>query len=346
MMKVAIIGATGYGGVELTRILQNHPKVSIHSVHTSSQQGLALDQSYPHLQGITSHDLEDVDLEKIAKEVDLVFFATPSGVATELVPKVLELGCKVIDLSGDYRLKDPELYKTWYQMEVKDTLGLKQAVYGLSEWIEEDLTEVQLISNPGCFPTAVLLGLAPIMKTDFIDETSIIIDAKTGVSGAGRGLSRASHFSETNENTKIYKVNQHQHTPEIEQMLAKWHDQVAPVTFSTHLVPMTRGILATMYVHVKKPITTHELLELYQESYQDCYFVRIREQGVFPSTKEVYGSNYCDIGLDVDERTNRITIVSVIDNLMKGAAGQAVQNMNKMFGFAEQTGLEFIPIYP
>lgn len=345
-MKVAIIGATGYGGAELARILHQHPNVSIHSFHTSSQEGMAMRESYPHLQGILEHKLEAIDPEKIAAEVDLVFTATPSGISSKLVPELLKHNLKVIDLSGDYRLQNQADYKKWYKLEPGDQDILKEAVYGLTEWVETDLTQVQFVSNPGCFPTAVLLGLAPLVKNECIDAKSIIIDAKTGVSGAGRGLSAATHFSETNENVKIYKVNEHQHIPEIEQALSKWNKDVKAVTFSTHLVPMTRGIMATMYVNATKAINMKELLALYKESYQDNYFVRLREQGIFPSTKEVCGSNFCDISLAYDERTNRITIVSVIDNLMKGAAGQAVQNMNVMFGLDEKAGLEFVPAYP
>lgn len=345
-MKIAIIGATGYGGAELTRILHNHPNVTIHSFHTSSQQGTAFAESYPHLQDIALQNLEDINPEKIASEVDLVFMGTPSGISSQLVPEFMKHDVKIIDLSGDYRLKDQSAYKKWYKLEPGDEMVLKQAVYGLSEWVEEDLTKVQFVSNPGCFPTAVLLGLAPLMKTNLVDERSIIIDAKTGVSGAGRGLSTAAHFSETNENIKIYRVNEHQHTPEIEQTLSKWNQNVQAVTFSTHLVPMTRGIMATMYVNAKNEMSTSDLFSLYKESYQDSYFVRLREQGAYPSTKEVYGSNYCDMSLAYDERTNRITIVSVIDNLMKGAAGQAVQNMNKMLGLDEKAGLDVVPVYP
>ncbi len=345
-MKVAIIGATGYGGAELIRILHQHPEVSIHSFHTSSQEGLSISQSYPHLQTVVEKDLELIDPEKIAAEVDLVFTATPSGISSKLVPELLEAGLKVIDLSGDYRLKNSKAYEKWYKLEAGNKEVLEQTVYGLTEWLETDLEQTQFVSNPGCFPTAVLLGLAPLAINHLIDEQSIIIDAKTGVSGAGRSATAATHFPETNDNINIYRVNEHQHIPEIEQMLSHWNSNIEAVTFSTHLVPMTRGIMATMYANVSKEVNLEELFNLYHKSYEDNYFVRIREKGSFPSTKEVSGSNFCDISLAYDERTNRITIVSVIDNLMKGAAGQAVQNMNKMLGMDEKTGLNFIPVYP
>lgn len=345
-MKVAIIGATGYSGVELIRILHQHPAVTIHSFHTSSQQGKAIHDSYPHLQSVVELKLDEINPKKMAEEVDLVFTATPSGISTELVPALLDEGLRVIDISGDYRLKNIKQYEEWYQLSPAPEHIVEEAVYGLSEWVEADLTTTQLVANPGCFPTAVLLGLAPLIQHQIIEEDSIIIDAKTGVSGAGRKASPTTHFSETNENFSIYRVNQHQHIPEIEQMLLQWNESIQPITFSTHLAPMTRGIMATMYANNKSNLTIDELFALYEESYQDDYFVRIRPKGFFPSTKEVYGSNFCDISLALDERTNRITVVSVIDNLVKGAAGQAVQNMNKMLGLEEHIGLEFLPVYP
>lgn len=343
---MAIIGATGYGGAELVRILHRHPHVTIHSVHASSQQGEKLTNSFPHMNEIIDECLETVDIDEIASEVDLVFTATPSGVARELAPKFLERGVKVIDISGDFRITNKEIYEKWYGIEAAEEAYLQEAVYGLSEWVEEDLTKANLISNPGCFPTSALLGLAPLVREKLIDEKTIIVDAKTGVSGAGKGLSPATHFSETNDNLKIYKVNRHQHTPEIEQMLKRWNDSVEAITFSTHLVPMTRGIMSTIYATAKEPTSTKVLFELFHESYRDDYFVRIRKEGEFPTTKEVYGSNFCDISLDYDERTNRITVVSVIDNLVKGASGQAVQNMNKLLGIDEKTGIDFMPVYP
>lgn len=345
-MKVAIIGATGYGGAELVRILHRHPEVTIHSVHASSQHGEELASSFPHMNEIIDYRLEAVDMEKIASEVDLVFTATPSGVARDLAPQFLEKGVKVIDISGDFRIKNKEIYEKWYGIEAAEETYLLEAVYGLSEWIEEDLTNVNLISNPGCFPTSALLGLAPLVRENIVEEHTIIVDAKTGVSGAGKGLSPATHFSETNDNLKIYKVNRHQHTPEIEQMLTRWNRSVEAITFSTHLVPMTRGIMSTIYATAKEPTSTKALFEIFHESYKDDYFVRIRKEGEFPTTKEVYGSNFCDISLDYDERTNRITVVSVIDNLVKGASGQAVQNMNKLLGIDEKTGIDFMPVYP
>lgn len=344
-MKVAIIGATGYGGAELVRILHRHPKVSIHSIHATSMHGEKLSTVFPHMQHLIQDTLEEADLDKLAKEVDIVFTATPSGVAKNIAPLLVEKGVKVIDLSGDFRINNRETYKEWYKINAAEQEKLDQAVYGLTEWVEKDLQKANLIANPGCFPTAVLLGLAPLVKEGIIDENMIIIDAKTGVSGAGKSASQGTHFPETNDNLKIYKVHAHQHTPEIEEQLQNWNEKIGPVTFTTHLAPMTRGIMATMYLTAKESTTTKSLTELFQKQYKDNHFIRIQE-GRFPSTKEVSGSNFCDIAVAYDERTKRITVVSVIDNLVKGASGQAVQNMNKMLGFDEHEGIDFMPLFP
>lgn len=345
-MKIAIIGATGYSGMELIRLLAKHPHVSIHSIHTSSQQGQVIGDIYPHFNTVITHELEGIDVQELADSVELVFTATPSGVASTLAPKLLQAGLKVIDLSGDYRLKNSDTYKEWYGLDFGDESLIDEAVYGLTEWVDIDMTEKKFISNPGCFPTAVLLGLAPLVKGNMVKEDSIIIDAKTGVSGAGKSASAATHFPETHDNIKIYRVNEHQHLPEIEQMLKLWNDDVDTVTFSTHMVPMTRGIMATMYMNIKEDTNIDELVALFETHYQDEYFVRLRRQGTFPTTKEVSGSNFCDISLAYDERTKRVTVVAVIDNLVKGAAGQAIQNMNKMLGYDEKAGLDIVPVYP
>lgn len=345
-MKAAIIGATGYGGAELIRILQRHPNMSVHSVHATSLIGESLVNNYPHMQSFIDKNIEQVNITKIAKEVDVVFMATPSGVSTQMAAQFLAEEVKVIDLSGDFRIKDADIYSQWYGIEpAKDTL-IDQAVYGLTEWVEEDFSKIDLISNPGCYPTSALLGLAPVVKAGLVDLNSIIIDAKTGVSGAGKGLSQATHYSETNDNFKAYKINEHQHTPEIEEKIKNWNQGLEYITFTPHLAPMTRGIMSTMYMTATEKITEDQLIELYCEMYKEDYFVRIRKKGDHPTTKDVSGSNFCDISITYDERTNRITIISVIDNLVKGASGQAVQNMNKMFGFEEKAGIDFMPLFP
>lgn len=347
-IRAAIVGATGYGGVELIRLLQAHPRVDITSVISSSNPGVDIAEGFPHLTNIMIGKLDGIDPQLIASKADVVFLATPAGVAAELAPKLLEVGLKVIDISGDFRLKSPELYEKWYKRAAADPELLEEAVYGLSEvWGMEVNRTVRLLSNPGCFPTAILLGLIPAVAAGWIDPKSIIIDAKSGVSGAGRGLSLSSHFAEVNENFSAYKVNKHQHIPEIEQALSRVAGQPVVTTLTTHLVPMNRGIMATMYASVAGEARSDEdFVELYRQYYEDRPFVRVRKAGTWPATKHVTGSNYCDIGFAVDERTGRVTIISVIDNVVKGAAGQAIQNLNLMMGWDESTGLMFSPVYP
>lgn len=343
-MKASIIGTTGYGGAELLRILKNHPEFEISSIH-STRDNLAISDEYPHLIGIMNDQLQKIEPEKISESADIVFLATPSGVSGELAAQFVNKNIKIVDLSGDLRLPASE-YKQWYKKEPTSDRVINQAVYGLTEWNRDIVKDSHLISNPGCYPTATLLGLAPVVVEQLIEKDQIIIDAKSGISGAGRSLSRTSSFAEANENFTAYKVNQHQHTPEIEQQLKVWNKEMEAITFTTQLLPITRGIMATCYVKLKENYSTKQLVELYEHTYQQSPFVRVRPVGNYPSVKEVAGSNYCDIGLHVDERTGRMTIISVIDNLMKGAAGQAVQNANLMFGMEETTGLEMTPLYP
>lgn len=344
-MKVAVIGTTGYGGVELLRILQRHPVFHIQSIHSSRGEAPIWDE-YPHLYQINNQTLETIEPEKISEESDLVFLATPSGVSGQLAAQFAEMDIKVIDLSGDLRLKNQDDYVKWYKRDAAPKQVIDKAVYGLSEWNREQIAGADWISNPGCYSTSALLGLAPVVKENLIDTKSIIIDAKSGTSGAGRKPTRMNMMAEMSENFKIYKVNEHQHIPEIEQQLLYWNNEIQPITFSTHLLPISRGIMATIYVQLQKEMSITQLNELYQEQYKNDPFVRIYPEGHFPSIKNVWGSNYCDIGLHLDERTGRLTIVSVIDNLMKGAAGQAVQNANLMNGLDETTGIDFIPLYP
>lgn len=345
-LRAAIVGSTGYGGVELIRFLLGHPGVEITSVISASSAGTPITEGFPHLSEIVTQNLDGVDPKEIAEKADVVFTATPSGVSGKLVPELLAEGLKVIDLSGDFRIKDGAVYETWYKHEAPDAKLLDQATYGLAEIFGDDVKGKDFISNPGCYPTATLLGLIPAIHAGWIDPGTIIIDAKSGVSGAGRGLSLTNHYAEINENFKAYKVNKHQHIPEIEQCLSLIAGKPVTVTFTTHLVPMTRGIMTTMYAGLKGSHTEEDLIGLYREYYKGRPFVRIREKGKWPATKEVFGSNYCDIGFAVDERTGRLTIISVIDNVVKGAAGQAIQNLNLMMGWDESTGLHLSPIYP
>ena len=344
-MDVGIVGSTGYGGVELYRLLSTHPHVNECILYSSSLEGSPYVEQYPHLTGLSQEVVKPMMIEEM-QQLDFVFLAVPSGVSKELSQRLLGKRAKVIDLSGDLRLKNPAEYEEWYKGESAPTEILKKAVYGLTEMNRNAIGEAKLIANPGCFPTATLLGLAPLFHHELIDPQSIIIDAKTGLSGAGRKATLSSHFSETQENLRIYKVHEHQHIPEIEQQLKEWNMEAGPITFTTHLIPMTRGIMATIYAELTNGSTTEELQTVYQNFYRKQSFIRIRPMGQFPSTKEVSGTNFCDLSIKYDSRTNRVTIVSVIDNLVKGAAGQAVQNMNVMLGLDETTGLHHNPIYP
>ncbi|MBP1157779.1 MULTISPECIES: N-acetyl-gamma-glutamyl-phosphate reductase [unclassified Paenibacillus] len=345
-LRAAIIGSTGYGGVELIRLLLAHPHVAITSVISSSSAGAPIADGYPHLNQILTDKLDAVDVDLIREKADVVFLATPHGVSTELSPKLVDAGMKVIDISGDFRLKSGRDYETWYKHKPADPAYIEKAVYGLAEVFADEVRDAEFISNPGCYPTATLLGLAPIAASGLMDPKSVIADAKSGVSGAGRGLSLTVHYAEINENFLAYKVNKHQHTPEIEQTLSRLAGEEVVMTFTTHLVPMTRGILSTIYVNLKERRSEDEIFDLYRKYYEGRRFVRIRDKGKYPATKEVWGSNYCDIGLSLDPRTGRLTIISVIDNVVKGAAGQAIQNLNIMMGWDETTGLAFTPVYP
>lgn len=346
MLRVAIVGATGYSGIELIRLLHHHPHVKISKVISGSHEGQKLADIFPHLNNMELSTLEELEPAKLAREVDIVFFATPAGVSSKIIPLLIDLNVKCIDVSGDFRLRNPVEYTEWYQQPAADKSYLAQAVYGLSEEFSETIKTADLIANPGCYPTATLLGLIPGIKAGLIDLNSIVIDGKSGVSGAGRKATLGNSYSEVNENISAYKVGAHQHIPEIEQILSHVAGTKTMVNFTTHLIPLTRGMLCSIYTKLTQPITTDKVVELYQEYYQGQPFVRIRRAGNLPKTKEVLGSNYCDIGLVVDSRTNSLVIISVIDNLGKGAAGQAVQNMNIMQGWDQALGLELTPVFP
>lgn len=345
-LRAAIVGSTGYGGVELIRLLESHPNVEVTSVISSSNAGAPIAEGYPHLTEIRTDTLDPSDVGLIRTKADVVFLATPHGVSMKLAPEFLAAGLKVIDLSGDYRLKDGESYREWYKHESAPTADVERAVYGICELFGQEVAGASFISNPGCYATTAALGLYPAVQAGWIDPDTIIIDAKSGVSGAGRGLSLGNHFSEINENFKAYKVNKHQHTPEIEQTLSRAAGRPVTLTFTPHLVPMTRGIMCTTYASVTERRSDAEFVELYKRFYEGRSFVRVRQAGVIPATKEVWGSNYCDIGFSADPRTGRVTIVSVSDNLVKGAAGQAIQNLNLAMGWDETLGLRFAPAYP
>ena len=343
-MKVGIIGATGYGGLELIRLLHNHPAIEKLDLFTSSEVGTHFSNKYTHLMNIYDEQLLRIN-EKNLLDYDVIFTSTPSGVSSELLPSLIGKGPRLIDLSGDFRLKNPADYEQWYQKTPAPTGAIEQSVYGLTEWNEAAIKQASLIANPGCYPTAVLLSILPLIKECLIDPSFLIIDAKSGISGAGNKPSPMTNFSETNENTAIYKLHKHQHIPEIEQAIQHFADQTTPITFSTHLVPMTRGILATSYAPVMEGVTEVQLINALEETYKNDPFVRVIKETNKFGTNQVYGSNFCDIHVKVDPRTNRATIVSVIDNLVKGAAGQAIQNMNVQFGLDQTTGLMHVPLF-
>lgn len=342
MIEVGIVGGSGYGAIELVRLLQHHPLTNIKYVFSHSKEGQLVGETFPHLSQL---QLKFSALNPSTVSCDIIFFATPSNVSKHLIPDLLDKGIKVIDLSGDFRIKDKNTYKAYYHEYPAEDKYLKQAVYGLCEWMDEHQAPT-LIANPGCFPTATLLALAPLVKNHLIDTKNIIVDAKTGVSGAGRSTHLYTHFPELNENFKAYGVGKHKHLPEMNQFLSNISNQEINIRFTPHLVPMNRGILSTCYVTFKDKVTEAAIHELYQTHYANKPFVRIRESSNYPSTKEVQGSNYCDIGIYVDEASQTGIIISVIDNLVKGASGQAIQNMNRLFGLEEQTGLTMTPVYP
>lgn len=346
MIKVGIIGATGYTGVELVRILSRHPGVEIISLTSQTYSGQDFSSVFPGAANFTNLVLEPQDAEALAERCDVIFTALPHGVSMEVVETVVNKGKKVIDLGADYRFDDTAIYEQWYKVKHKTPELSKRSIYGLPEIHRGCIREAAVVGNPGCYPTSIILGLAPLLQKGLINTDSIIADSKSGVSGGGRGLNLAFHYAECNENFKAYNIGVHRHTPEIEQELGKLAKTEITISFTPHLVPMTRGILSTIYATPKVACSTEELLNLYKEFYQDEFFVRIHPPGQYPQTKWVYGSNFCDIGLTVDPRTNRVVVVSAIDNLVKGASGQAVQNLNVIFGLPEKSGLDFAPVFP
>ncbi|MDY0383253.1 N-acetyl-gamma-glutamyl-phosphate reductase [Trichlorobacter sp.] len=346
MITVAIVGASGYTGLELIRLLDRHPEVTITSVTSEQSAGRPISDLFPTLRGRCDLLLEPLDPATIAAKAELIFTALPHQAAMAVVPAFLEAGRKVIDLSADYRLHDPAVYGAWYEAHKNPEL-LQAAVYGLPELRRETIRPACLVANPGCYPTSIILGLKPLLDAGLIDPATIIADSGSGVSGAGRAAKVDSLYCEVNEGFKAYGVGGlHRHTPEIEQELSELAGQPVTITFTPHLVPMDRGILSTIYATPTRAVTTDELVALYAAAYRDEPFVRPLSKGQLPCTAFVRGSNFCDIGVTVDSRTNRVIVVSAIDNLVKGASGQAVQNMNLLCGFPETQGLEGLALYP
>lgn len=339
MISAAIHGASGYTGFELVRILLKHPEVKLVTVTSRKFAGVPLCEVFPALRETCSLVCEDMAEEEIGKGADVVFAALPHQASMDAVPSLLNAGAKVVDLSADFRFRDEKVYREWYQPHTAPEL-LEKAVYGLPELYRDEIKKSELVGNPGCYPTSVILAAAPLLKKGIIDPDSIIADSKSGVSGAGRGLSLATHFCEVNEGFKAYKVGEHRHTPEMEQELSILAGKPVRISFTPHLVPMTRGILSTVYASLDTGTKPDDISESFRDFYEDAPFVRILGEGVFPNTLYVRGTNYCDIGWKIDRRVNRIVVVSAIDNLTRGASGQAVCNMNLMFGLPETAGLD------
>jgi N-acetyl-gamma-glutamyl-phosphate reductase len=345
-MKIAIVGSSGYTGGELMRILLNHPRVTVTAITSEKSAGKPITSIFPHLAGLTSLVCEHLDPDTISKKSDVVFLALPHVTAQEVAFRFHKLGKKVVDLSADYRLSDPAAYAMWYEHTHQYPELLKDAVYGLPELHRDKIKKASLIANPGCYPTSAILGLAPLMHKSRVDLGSIVIDSTSGVSGAGRSPSLAHHFPEVNEGFMAYKVGTHRHTPEIEQELSALAGQQITLSFTPHLAPMNRGILTTIYAKQSSVSDTASLHALFQEYYKEDRFVRMLPLGQFPNVRNVRGSNFCDIGIYSDQRTGRAVVVTAIDNLVKGASGQAIQNMNLMMGFDEEEGLRFAGVCP
>lgn len=347
MIRVGILGVSGYGGGELLRFLSGHPKVEIMYLSSETYKGQDIGVALPNMRGFLKATCEGYDPKKAIERCDVIFAAQHNGWAMKEAKQFLDAGLKVIDLSADFRLRNPDDYEHWYKLTHASPDLIEQAVYGLPEIYAEQIAGARLVANPGCYVTSALLALAPLLADELIDPKTIIIDSKSGVSGAGRSkFCLDYHFSELNQNMKAYGIGVHRHTPEIEQELSALADVPVKVSFTPHLIPITRGILSTVYATTLGHWTTEDLLKAYKGFYAAAPFVVILDEGEYPATKSTFGSNFCEIGLKMDTRTNRVVAVSALDNLVKGMAGQAVQNMNLMCGFDQKTGLDFPGVCP
>ena len=346
MIKVGIIGATGYAGGELVRILMGHKDAEIVWYGSRSYVDQKYADVYRNMFQIVDAKCMDDNMDELAEQVDVIFTATPQGLCASLINEEILSKTKIIDLSADFRLKDVKVYEEWYKIEHKAPQYIDEAVYGLCEINRDKVKDARIVANPGCYTTCSILTAYPLAKEGLIDMSTLIIDAKSGTSGAGRGAKLPNLYCEVNENIKAYGVATHRHTPEIEEQLGYAAGEKVVLNFTPHLVPMNRGILATEYAKHTKEVTYEEVKAIYDKYYADENFVRVLEKDQCPETKWVEGSNYVDIGFKIDERTGRIIMMGAIDNLVKGAAGQAVQNMNLLFGFPESEGLELVPMFP
>ena len=346
MIKVGIIGATGYAGGELVRILMGHKEAEIVWYGSRSYIDQKYADVYRNMFQIVDAKCMDDNIEALADQVDVIFTATPQGFLASVINENILGKTKIVDLSADFRIKDVKVYEKWYGIEHKSPQFIEEAVYGLCEVNRDKVKGARLIANPGCYTTCSILTAYPLAKEGIIDMRTLIVDAKSGTSGAGRGAKVPNLFCEVNENMKAYGVATHRHTPEIEEQLGYASGKEVVISFTPHLVPMNRGILATEYAKLTKDVTWEEVKAVYDKYYANEKFVRVLDKDVYPETKWVEGSNYVDIGFKIDPRTNRIIMMGAIDNLVKGAAGQAVQNMNLLFGLPEDEGLELVPMFP
>ncbi len=346
MIKVGIIGATGYAGGELVRLLMGHKEVEIEWLGSRSYVDKKYSEVFQNMFQIVDDKCMDDNMEELAEQVDVIFTATPQGFCASLMNEDILSKCKIIDLSADYRIKDVATYEKWYGIEHKSPQFIEEAVYGLCEINREDIKGTRLLANPGCYTTCSILTLYPLVKEGLIDTNTIIIDAKSGTSGAGRGAKLDNLYCEVNENIKAYGVTTHRHTPEIEEQLGYAANKEIMLNFTPHLVPMNRGILVTAYANLLDNVSYEQVKAAYDKYYNDEKFVRVLEKDVCPQTKWVEGSNYVDVNFKIDERTGRIIAMGALDNVVKGAAGQAIQNMNLMFGLEESMGLELVPMFP
>jgi N-acetyl-gamma-glutamyl-phosphate reductase len=345
MLNIGIYGASGYTGQELLRLLLHHPEVRVTALTSRRYAGMPVSDVYPVFFGLTGLSFMDASPGEVAQVCEVVFLALPHGVSMQVAGEFLNAGKKVIDLSADFRLRDVGIYEQWYREHTAKPM-IKEAVYGIPELYGNVVSRARLIANPGCYPTSAILGLAPLVAEKWIDNASIIVDSKSGVSGAGREPQVGTLFCEVDGGFKAYKVGRHRHTPEMEQELGCLAGHDIRISFTPHLLPVSRGILSTMYATLQRDVTAADMNDLYRSFYEGKPFVRICREGTLPNISSVRGSNYCDIGLTVDGRTKRAIIVSAIDNLIKGASGQAIQNMNLMCGFDEVVGLQMIPLFP
>lgn len=346
MVKAGIIGSTGYAGQELVRLLLHHKEAEIVWYGSRSYVDETFGSVFGNMFRLVENVCQGDDLHALCREADVIFTATPQGYLASVLDEEILSHCRIVDLSADFRIKDVDVYEKWYGIRHESKQFIPEAVYGLCELNREAIRQARLIANPGCYPTCSVLSIYPMIKSGYIHTDTLVIDAKSGTSGAGRGAKIPNLYCEVNENIKAYGVTSHRHTPEIEEQLSYAAGEPVTLNFTPHLVPMNRGILVTAYANLKPGVTAEMVREAYCEAYENEYFVRVLDEGVCPETRWVEGSNFVDVCPKVDERTGRVIMMGAMDNITKGAAGQAVQNMNLMFGMDEQEGLRLVPVFP